>query len=130
MLVLDNRLPALEIVSLRIKRPKSHPLDIPLQSNSWYSYTGIDTGDTVSKRCIGNCGGFVPLLRNPSTIMMYRYSPKFINRNPHDAEPHASMSKIFPRMSFVAFTVLNFVSDLDIQTHAKLACSNYYQSSR
>ena len=46
-LALENRLPALEIVSLWIKRSKSHPLDVSLQTDGWYDYLDMDANAMV-----------------------------------------------------------------------------------
>ena len=49
-LVLGVRLPALETVSLWIKRSKSHPLDVSLQTNDWSGHTDMEVaGDPVVK---------------------------------------------------------------------------------
>ena len=48
-LVLDHRLPALEIVSLWIKRSKSHPLDVSLEVLSPHGYSKMDPEKIVVK---------------------------------------------------------------------------------
>ena len=47
-LILDNPLPALETVSLWIKRSKSHPLDVSLQTSDWFGHMEV-AGDAVVK---------------------------------------------------------------------------------
>ena len=48
-LVFDNSLLPLEIISLWIKRSKSHPLDVSLRINSWNHHTGVDASDAIFK---------------------------------------------------------------------------------
>ena len=52
-LVLDNPPPALEIVSLWIKRSKSHPLDVSLLMNNRNGYVAMDARDAVVKMLHG-----------------------------------------------------------------------------
>ena len=48
-LLLDNRLPALEIVSLWIQRSKSHPLDVYFRIRLWKGYMDKDARDALVK---------------------------------------------------------------------------------
>ena len=71
-LALDNRLPALEIFSLWIKRSKSHPLDVSLRTDGWYGYL-----DTDAKAIVKILRRELWRIRSLFAIDLYEISPLF-----------------------------------------------------